>query len=112
MLANEWNAEELTEWGMDLPIEDKLKKLQNGEVEGEVPFTEVLNEEHNYIVLYFDNNVDWLQAQSLFEINAVKALPTKKEGNSDSFGEKYGVGRVINGAIALEKIRKQYEHIN
>ena len=30
------------------------------EIVGEVPFTEVLREEHNYIVLYFDNEVDWL----------------------------------------------------
>lgn len=43
------------EWGIKYKPE-KIKK----EMQGEVPFTEVLNEEHNYIVLYFDNTVDWL----------------------------------------------------
>ena len=35
------------------------------EVEPEVPFTEVLNEENNYIVLKFNNKIDWLNALGL-----------------------------------------------
>jgi hypothetical protein len=75
------------------------------EVDGEVPFTEVLGEEHNYIVLYFDNDVDWLQAKTLFDIQPVKAFSTRRDGTTDN-GKftRSGVGRVIRGSEALNKI--------
>ena len=79
------------------------------EIVGEVPFSEVLREEHNYIVLYFDNEVDWLQAESLFVLETVKALSTRKDGKITEKQERKGVGRVIRGADALEAIRSAYQ---
>lgn len=79
------------------------------EIVGEVPFTEVLREEHNYIVLYFDNEVDWLQAESLFELQTVKALSTRTDGKIPAASERRGVGRVLKGAEALEAIRCAYQ---
>ena len=106
-LANEWDDLGLSQWGV--PVEDvekQLKKLKKEEEKlGLVPFTEVLGEEHNYIVLFFDNEVDWLQAQTLFDIKPVKALPTKRGGEqSIAFQKRIGVGRVINGAKAINKL--------
>ena len=72
------------------------------EEEPEVEFTEVLEEEHNYVVLYFDNEVDWLQAETLFDIKQVKDYSTRKDGVIKK--EKKGIGRVLNGAEALNKI--------
>lgn len=74
------------------------------EVEGEVKFTEVLNEENNYIVLKFNNKIDWLNAMGLFGIENVKALPTKRGGNSKSFGTRAGVGRVLDGQKVIERM--------
>ena len=74
------------------------------EVEGEVKFTEVLNEENNYIVLKFNNKIDWINAMGLFGIEKVKALPTKRGGNSKSFGTRAGVGRVLDGQKAIERM--------
>lgn len=79
------------------------------EIVGEVPFTEVLREEHNYIVLYFDNEVDWLQAESLFVLETVKALSTRTDGKLTENQVRKGVGRVIRGADALEAIRCAYQ---
>ncbi len=79
------------------------------EIRGEVPFTEVLREEHNYIVLYFDNEVDWLQAESVFPLETVKALSSRKDGKISKSTERRGVGRVIRGADALEAIRCAYQ---
>lgn len=67
----------------------------------EVEFTEVLEEENNYIVLFFDNKIDWLQAESLFDIKTVKGLSTRKDGEGKP---PRGIGRVLNGAEALAKI--------
>ena len=78
------------------------------EIVGEVPFTEVLREEHNYIVLYFDNEVDWLQAESLFALETVKALSSRTDGKISASSERRGVGRVLRGADALEALRDAY----
>lgn len=69
----------------------------------EVRFTESLNEKHNYIVLYFDNEVDWLQAETVFGIQRVKELSTRKDGK-EMKKPRVGIGRVINGAEALSKV--------
>ena len=79
------------------------------EIEGEVPFTDVLREEHNYIVLYFDNEVDWLQAESLFALETVKALSTRTDGKISESSERRGLGRVLRGAEALEALRCAYQ---
>lgn len=78
-------------------------------VPGEVPFTEVLREEHNYIVLYFDNEVDWLQAESIFALETVQSLSTRTDGKVTESSVRRGVGRVLNGAKAMEVIRAAYQ---
>ena len=78
------------------------KENEEQAIEGEVQFTETLDEAHNYIVLYFDNDIDWLQAQSLFDIKPVKEYSSKKDGSTS--GTRKGVGRVLNGAEALSGI--------
>lgn len=75
-------------------------------IEGEIPFTEILNEENNYIVLKFDNKIDWINALGVLGIEKVKAYPTKKNGNKKTFGERAGVGRVIDGVKALERMKE------
>lgn len=64
----------------------------------EIEFTEELYEKHNYVVLYFDNEVDWLQLQTLYPLPSVKALDSR-EGY-----EKKGVGRVVKGSDFLDTI--------
>ncbi len=63
--------------------------------EGEVPFTEELLLSHNYIVLYFDNEFDWLVAVEKFGLKQVKDLIPRK-------GQQTGIGRVIDGKRILE----------
>lgn len=76
-----------------LLIEDEIEEKP------EIEFTEELLEEHNYIVLYFDNQIDWQTAVEKLGIKTVKALDSK-EGY-----ERKGVGRVIRGADILERIQ-------
>ena len=78
--------------------------MEEQEVVAQIPFSEVLGEEHNFVVLFFDNEVDWLQAQTLLELEPVKAWPTKKGGTNSEDFKRVGVGRVLNGAKAIEKI--------
>lgn len=61
----------------------------------EYEFTTELLESNNYIVLVFDNELDWQVAKEKFGIKTVKALDSR-EGY-----ERKGVGRVVKGADIL-----------
>ncbi len=78
----------------------------------EETFTEVLGEEHNYIVLYFDNQVDWLQLQSLIDVEEKMNLSTRKDGVISENMKRKSVGRVFNGKEILERLREHYENIH
>ena len=99
---------ELSIWDKDF-LEEELESLDlsdfdfefglNGEkdkeeIEGEVPFAEILGEENNYIVLKFDNTVDWLQLESIFELETRKAYSTRKDGKITKNMVRKGGGRV------------------
>lgn len=112
---------EFSEWDYSL-LDEELEKLldfdmaafgffddedeeededEQEEIIPEVEFTEVLEEENNYIVLFFDNAIDWLQAETLFDLKSVKGLSTRKDGTGTP---SKGIGRVLNGSEALSKI--------
>ena len=74
------------------------KEEDEEEEKPEVEFTEELLEEHNYLVLFCDNSVDWLQVESFFDIKTVKSL------NSKPGFEQRGVGRVINSTEFFKKL--------
>lgn len=107
---SEWDTNFLDEELADIDLSgfdfnfELEKKKNKEEIEGEVPFTEVLGEENNYIVLKFDNTVDWLQLESLFDLETVKAYSSRKDGNISKNMTRSGVGRVVNGADFLNKI--------
>lgn len=94
------NAEiELTGFS-DNEIEKIINTIdkKDREEKPEIEFSEELHESSNYIVLYFENDIDWLQALTLFELKTVKALDSKPGY------EKMGIGRVLDGAEALNSI--------
>jgi uncharacterized ParB-like nuclease family protein len=97
-LLKAWDIKELVKW--DVPINVKGRGVTE---KGDVEFTEILDESHNYVVLYFDNEVDWLQAQTLFGIKPVKLLSTARN-KSNIQGQKIGIGRVLRGSEVLNRI--------
>ena len=103
ILANEWNSEELVEWGLDVWInEDDIKEIQNPEnKESENPFATELDRESNYIVLKFDNDIDWLQAKTIFSLKT----ETARRANGKPWSS--GIGRVLNGAEAINKLTNE-----
>ena len=92
-LANNFDASDLNKWGMEVPEMEE----ENEEQEQEVEFSEYLGESQNYVVLTFDNDIDWLSAQTHFELKSVYS----KRQNGKPWSK--GIGRVINGAEYLKK---------
>ena len=86
--------EELVELtGFDLDILNNKENFDNPEIE----FSDELLLEHNYIILYFDNILDWNVAIEKFGLKRVKTIAP---GNA----QKIGIGRVIKGKEFLERI--------
>lgn len=91
LLANEWDTDDLDMWGMDLPIDiEEIKETKDIPDIGEIEFSEELLLEHNYIVLYFDNLMDWEVAKEVYGLKMVKT-------NTPKGSQKIGLGRVVNG---------------
>jgi len=92
---------ELDELGFDVTVtgfDELLGGVGVEDEEGEVKFSEYLNESHNYVVLYFENDIDWLQAQTHFDLDSVHS----KRANGKTWSK--GIGRVVDGAKYLKKI--------
>ena len=100
LLREDWTPEVLADFGVVLPDDKEMEQ------DGEVPFTEILGEEHNYIVLYFDDSVDWLQAQTIFGLKPVMNYSTRKDGVINKGNKQIGVGRVIKGTDFINKLLK------
>lgn len=78
-------------------IGDPAEDTDPNEPTTEVEFSEELLHAHNYVVLYFDNPLDWQVAQEKFELKEVKDLIPRK-------GQPTGIGRVIRGSEWLSRI--------
>ena len=70
---------------------------QNGGDAPEVEFAQELLECHNYVVLVFDNEVDWLQAQTLLKLKSIRSHGKLKQN---------GIGRVVRGPAAIAMIQR------
>ena len=88
--------------GVELDLQDfsiEMPKEQTEEIAGEVEFSEELLEEYNYVVLFFDNPIDWLQAQTFFNLESKYS----KRANGKPWSK--GIGRIVNGQKYIERMR-------
>lgn len=76
----------------------KLFDDEKDTVVGEIKFSEELLESHNYVVLYFDNDIDWLSAKSHFQLDSVYS----KRSNGKPWSK--GTGRVVHGGKYLTRL--------
>ena len=94
--------EELDNLGFDVAVtgfDDLLDGAGLDEQEeGEVKFSEYLNEANNYVVLTFDNEIDWLSAQTHFNLESVHS----RRANGKPWS--MGIGRVVNGGQYLKRM--------
>ena len=102
-LANEWDNKKLNEWGMDVWMtEDDVKEIKNPvNSESDNPFAVEIDTECNYIILKFTKDIDWIYANNLFKLEKVQA--TNQAGKHF----RTGVGRVVDGIQAINKIKNE-----
>lgn len=100
MIANEWDTNKLRDWGLDLILtDDDLEEMKNpNNIDTENIFATELDMQSNYLVLKFDTDIDWIQAKSVFGLET----ETAKRANGKAWSK--GIGRVLNGSEAINKL--------
>lgn len=102
VLANNWDLEQLGNWGLDsIYTDDDLEEMKNPMNRGsDFPFATRLDIENNYVVLKFDNDIDWIYVKGLLEL--------ENTWSRRASGERWtiGIGHVVDGLEAIEKIKK------
>lgn len=82
-------------------VDEFLRRIETenaGRVDAELEFASELLESHNYVVLYFDNELDWNSAKTKLRIETVRA-PDATETY-----DRRGVGRILRGVDVLRMI--------
>jgi len=101
--GSEWDYELLGEWNVDLDawgVDKNIVKNKEDEIEGEIKFSNELDRESNYVVLKFSKDIDWLWVQTILGLDNTYS----KRANGKEWSK--GVGRVVDGIEAIEKIKK------
>ena len=83
---------------IDVALEIEEQKIE--EEKPEVDFPIGLNEEHSYVMLYFDTKEDWKRAKEVFGLHSCKVKTKGREF------ERVGVGRVVKGHKYLNTLEK------
>ena len=73
-----------------------LGKEKDEVIEPEIEISPELFESHNYVVLYFDNDLDWQTATEVFDLKTVKR-------KNERIGDK-GLGSVVAGSEILKTL--------
>jgi hypothetical protein len=82
-LANEWDKDDLEEWGVDLPINEKIDKLQEGE-KIEIPKSlQVIPKKEYLIIMADEDSEEWEELKQIFSCGIVRNGGVKKGGTAD-----------------------------
>jgi ParB-like chromosome segregation protein Spo0J len=85
-LANNWNAEELSEWGLDIPDIDKIDKLEDGE-ELEFEQSVQLIPPKEYIMIMAEpNSEEWEEIKEVLKLKMVRRGGYRKGSAFDAIG--------------------------
>lgn len=92
MLKIDFDKNKLENWGLELKEKDKKE-------DGEIVFSQELDEESNYIILKFTKDIDFLYIQTLLNLGSSYS----KRANGKEWAK--GIGRVIDGIKAINLIK-------
>jgi hypothetical protein len=85
-LSNEWDSLELEEWGMELPIDDKIDNLEDDDV---IEFEQSVQLEppKEYILIMAEpNSIEWEEIKEILKLKMVRRGGYKKGSAFDSVG--------------------------
>ena len=102
VLANEWDVEKLEDWGLDIPNDEKIDKLEDGE---EILLEQAiqLKPKREYVVIMCDEeNTDWDKLKQILNLPTVKRGGFTKDKTNKGFIDTQ---RVINAKDIIDALR-------
>jgi hypothetical protein len=83
-LANDWDIDELEQWGLDVPIDTQIDELEDGE-ELELPQSVQIEPPKEYILIMAEpNSVDWEEIKETLKLKMVRRGGYKKGSDFDA----------------------------
>lgn len=87
---------DMENFGFEISIDDIND--EDEKIQGDVPVTDSVGIYHDYVVLKFETEIDWLQAQTFFNLKKVKwDIPRAKTPH-------IGIGRVLDGSKIIKQL--------
>jgi hypothetical protein len=84
VLANDWDANLLEDWGLDLPIDEQIDKMEEDD-EIELPQSVQLEPPKEYILIMAEpNSVDWEELKEMLQLKMVRRGGYKKGSAFDA----------------------------
>jgi hypothetical protein len=102
MLENEWDTEKLMDWGLDLPLDTQIDKLEDGE---EILLEQAiqLRPKREYVVIMCnEENTDWDELKEILNLPTVKRGGFTKDKTNKGFIDTQ---RVINAKDIINALR-------
>ena len=105
MIANEWDVEQIEEWGLDIPIYDKVEDLEEGETIHVDKSLQVLPKKEYLIIYAEEDSEEWEDLKTIFKCKTVRQGGCKIGSTSDKattglervFSVESFKNRVLNG---------------
>jgi hypothetical protein len=102
VLSNEWDYEQLTSWGIDLPISEQIDEMNDGD---EILLEQAiqLKPKREYVVIMCDEeNTEWDELKTLLNLQTVKRGACK---STSPFNVHKGTQRVITAKQIIDALR-------
>ena len=84
VLGNEWDAKELEDWGLDLPIEEQIDKLEDGELLEFEQSVQISPPKEYILIMAEPNSVDWEDIKETLKLKMVRRGGYKEGSAFDS----------------------------
>lgn len=86
LLANEWSLDQLDEWGLEVPVNDRIDNMEDGD---EIEFEQSVQIEppQEYVMIIAEpNSVEWEELKEKIKLKMVRRGGYKKGSAFDSVG--------------------------
>jgi hypothetical protein len=99
MIANEWDADQIEEWGLDLPFDAKIDDMEDGETLDFEQSVQLIPPKEYILVMADPNSEEWEDLKNVLKLKMVRRGGYKEGSNFDAIS----LERVLNWADLKER---------
>jgi hypothetical protein len=92
MIANEWDADQIEEWGLDLPFDAKIDDMEDGETLDFEQSVQLIPPKEYILVMADPNSEEWEDLKNVLKLKMVRRGGYKEGSNFDAIS----LERVLN----------------